>query len=101
MYNCNKPFVGGLITANDFKGVVDTASILTAKVYSHNRKKDVEGISPSQLFVLAFIFVLTFLYFIFLFYGVEHQNYDLKLTAYFILAVASFIALLNTILNFY
>ena len=47
MYNCNKPFVGGLITANDFKGVVDTASILTAKVYSHNRKKDVEGISPS------------------------------------------------------
>ena len=45
--------------------------------------------------------MLTFLYFIFLFYGVEHQNYDLKLTAYFILAVASFIALLNTILNFY
>jgi hypothetical protein len=43
-YAENRRFLGGLISKKEFDSMVDTCSKLTAKVYSHNRKKDVEGI---------------------------------------------------------
>lgn len=100
MYNRNKPFIGGLITATEFKSAIDAASVLTAKVYSHNRKKDVEGISKTQQMILFCLMGLTLLYFILLFAGAKSNDNDVKLASYFTLAIVSFIAMVNLIFNF-
>ena len=100
MYNRNKPFIGGLITATEFKSAIDAASVLTAKVYSHNRKKDVEGISYAQQNVLIFLIVLAIIYFVLLFSGVRSNDNDIKLSSFFTLAIVAFIALVNLVFNF-
>jgi hypothetical protein len=41
----NRPYLGGVIKMREFNGIIDTCSQITGKVYSHNRKKDVEGIN--------------------------------------------------------
>jgi hypothetical protein len=90
-----------LISSKDFKSAIDTASVLTAKVYSHNRKKDVEGISNTQVMIMLFCCLLVLIYFIFMYYGILNDSYDMKLTAYFLLIISCFITIVNGVINFY
>ena len=41
MYSKNKKYIRGLITRKEFDDIIDTASAISAKAYSHNRKADV------------------------------------------------------------
>jgi len=100
-YNRLKPYVGGLISSKDFKSAIDTAAVLTAKVYSHNRKKDVEGISNMQVLIMLFCCLLVVIYFIFMYYGILNDSYNMKLTAYFLLLISCFITIVNGVINFY
>ena len=73
---------------------------LTAVVYSHNRKKDVEGIpTVVVLFLfLAAIFMLTFIFL--LYYGIRDESTDEKIAGFFMLGFSVAITCVIAIVNF-
>ena len=74
-------------------------STLTAKAYSINRKKNVEGISDRISYTLLLNTLLLVADFFIMYYGVYHDSFDLLITSFLILTVSigisSFIALMN------
>ena len=79
--------------------MVDTCSKLTAKVYSHNRKKDVEGIPQSVILSLGFSTILMLCYFFLMYYGIRDDNEQIRIAGFFILAISVFITTIIGIVN--
>ena len=76
MYPPSRRLLGGLISSEEFRNVVDTSCKLTAKVYSHNRKKDVEGIPTTLTLVLTLASILVFAYFACIYVGITNPDYE-------------------------
>lgn len=70
-------------------------------VYSHNRKKDVEGLSVPHV-VALFLSVLMLLCFIFLvYYGIRDNDEHIRIAGYFMLGIAGFIVSILGLVNFF
>jgi hypothetical protein len=93
-YEDQKPYIGGLLNKKEFNDIVDKASKLTALVYSHNRKKDVEGIRPSIKFGLIFSSILLICYIFLMYYGIRDENDKLKIAGFFLLGISAFNAMI-------
>ena len=85
----------------EYNGVVDTCSQIVAKVYSHNRKKDVEGINNWVLISLLLSTILLFIFFFLLYYGIRDNNANLRIAGFFILGISVLITLVIGIINFF
>ena len=73
-YDLNHEFIGGLLNREEFNEVIDKASKMTAMVYSHNRHKDVEGVSKPVVHALGFSTVLFLCYIFLMYYGIRDNN---------------------------
>jgi len=100
-YPENRRFLAGLISKKEFDSMVDTCSKLTAKVYSHNRKKDVEGIPQSVILSLFFSSVLLLVFFFLMYYGIRDDNEKTRIAGFFMLAISVFITTIIGIVNFF
>lgn len=102
LYRTNREHLKGLILREEeFDPIIDTCSKLTAKVYSHNRKKDVEGISMLVVFALSISAIILFAYFFLMYYGVRDQNQRMIIAGYFMLGISVFITTIIMIVNFF
>ncbi len=88
LYRPHKSQLGGLISHEEFDNCVDTVSVITAKVYSHNRKKDVQGIPLLLTITLALATLMVLVYFFLMFYGISDSEHSLKVIGLFLLAVS-------------
>ena len=70
----NRPYSGGIIKMKEFNGILDTCSQITAKVYSHNRNKEVEGISKGVIMSLGLSTVLLLVFFFLMYYGIRDDD---------------------------
>ena len=50
---------------------------------------------------MLFCCLLVVIYFIFMYYGILNNSYNMKLTAYFLLLISCFITIVNGVINFY
>ena len=98
LFKKNKRFLGGLITCEEFDNCIDTAAKLTAKVYSHNRKKDVEGIPIGINLTLAFASSLILAYFFLMYFGIKQKKEGFRTLAIFLLAISVFIVIVLTVI---
>lgn len=80
--------------------MVDTCSKLTAKVYSHNRKKDVEGIPQPVILSLGLSSVLLLCFFFLMYYGIRDDDEKARIAGFFMLAISVFITLVIGFVNF-
>jgi hypothetical protein len=88
-----------VLSKGEFNEAIDACCKFTAKVYSHNRHKDVEGIGKSVVIVLAFTSLLLIAYFFCLFYGIRDKNKDLRIAGYFCLGISVLLTSLVGIIN--
>ena len=95
----NKPYIGGLITKDEFDSIVDMSAKLVAKVYSHNRKKDVAGISWAVIITLCMTTLLLIGYFFLMYYGIRNGNLNLRIAGYFALAISVFVTSIIGLVN--
>ena len=72
---------------------------LVSKVYSFNRKKDIEGISWGVIITLAFTTIMLLAYFQIMYYGIRDDNVKLRIVGYFFLAVSVFVTSIIGIAN--
>jgi hypothetical protein len=82
-----------LISNNDFDNIIEGCAKITAMVYSHNRKKDVEGIRPSVVIALGFSSILMVIFIFLLYYGIKEDNENKRIAGFFILAVSVFVTI--------
>ena len=101
LYPDNKSYLGGLISEKEFNNCIDTAAKLTAKVYSHNRKKDVEGISLPVYLTLGLTSAMIFVYFFFMYFGIKDKKEGLTTIGIFLLAISVFIVIVLSIVNLF
>lgn len=97
----NRPYIGGTLKMKEFNGIIDTCSQIVGKVYSHNRKKDVEGINQYVLLSLGLSTALLFCFFFLMYYGIRDDNENARIAGFFILAISVFITLVIGIVNFF
>jgi hypothetical protein len=97
----NRPYIGGVLKMKEFNGIIDTCSQIVAKVYSHNRKKDVEGINQGVLLALGLSTALLFCFFFLMYYGIRDDNENARIAGFFMLAISVFITLVIGIVNFF
>ena len=71
LYKENRKYLRGVITKQEFNSIIDTCSKLTAKVYTYNRLKDVEGVSWSKVLALGLTTFLLILYVFLLYFGIS------------------------------
>lgn len=74
LYKPNRPYFGGLIKKDDFNQIIEGCAKITAMVYSHNRKKDVEGIRPAVIYSLAFSTMLMVVFVFLIYWGIRYDN---------------------------
>jgi hypothetical protein len=101
LYDQNKRYLGGLIEKDEFDSIVNSCSKYTAKVYSENRKIDVEGVSSYVGLGLFITTVMLFTYFFLLFYGIRNDNRKLKIAGYFLLGLSLLITILIAMRNYF
>ena len=101
VYAINQPFLIGLINKLEYAEVIDTASKLTAKAYSYNRKKDVEGISTTIVAILGLSTILLFSYFFLLYYGIRDNNEQARIAGFFFLGISVFLTSVIGCMNFF
>jgi len=94
-------YLGGIISRKEFDAVIDKSSKITAKVYSENRKADVEGIPSGIVATLAITTLLLVSYFFLLYYGIRDDNRKLKIAGFFLLAISVFVTANIGIRNFF
>ena len=99
LFKQNRQFLGGLFDRDEFDSVVDQSSKLVSKVYSHNRKKDVEGISMAVIISLCATTLLLFGYFFLMYYGIRDDKRELRIAGYFALAISVFVTSIIGIVN--
>mmetsp|Transcript_16962 Transcript_16962/g.12132 ORF Transcript_16962/g.12132 Transcript_16962/m.12132 type:complete len:151 (+) Transcript_16962:164-616(+) len=99
MWKENKHCLKGLMTKEEFESVVDMSSKLVAKVYSHNRHKDIEGLSWGIIITLGFTTALLFAYFFMIFYGIRDDNQKLRIVAYLLLSVSVIVTSIIGVMN--
>jgi hypothetical protein len=87
------------MSREEFDSVVDMSSKLVSKVYSHNRKKDVEGISKAVIITLAITTLLLLSYFFLMYYGIRDGNLKLRIAGFFALAISVFVTSIIGIVN--
>jgi len=97
----NRPYLGGVIKMKEFNGIIDTCSQITAKVYSHNRKKDVEGINMGIIIALGLSTVLLLCFFFLMYYGIRDDDEKARIAGFFLLAISVFITLVIGVVNFF
>lgn len=85
----------------EFNGIIDTCSQITAKVYSHNRKKDVEGINQGVIMALGLSTVLLICFFFLMYYGIRDDNEKARIAGFFLLAISVFITIVIGVVNFF
>lgn len=85
----------------EFNGIIDTCSQLTAKIYSHNRKKDVEGINQWVQWSLGFATVLLICFFFLMYYGIRDDNNGSRVAGFVLLAISVAITLVIGTINFF
>ena len=100
-YKMNKQFLGGLITEEEYNTIVDKCSRLTADVYSHNRKKDIEGVLMMINIALSFSIALLLCYAFLMYYGIRDDGGKQRIAAFFLLGISVFIASVIGIINFF
>mmetsp|Transcript_27639 Transcript_27639/g.26661 ORF Transcript_27639/g.26661 Transcript_27639/m.26661 type:complete len:234 (+) Transcript_27639:44-745(+) len=88
MWSENKAYLKGLMSKDEFESVVDMSSKLVSKVYSHNRKKDIEGLSWALIIALFIATVLLLCYFFMVYYGVRDENQPLRIVGYICLGLS-------------
>jgi hypothetical protein len=66
--------LGGLISKDDFNNIIEGCAKITALVYSHNRKKDVEGISIHNIVALGIATILMICFIFLLYYGIRDDK---------------------------
>ena len=87
------------MSKDEFNDAVDACSKLTAQVYSHNRKKDVEGISLGLIITLVLSSLLLISYFFLVYYGIRDKNLKLRIAGYFALGISVLVTSIIGILN--
>ena len=87
------------MTKDEFNSVVDMSSKLVSKVYSHNRKKDVEGISWAVIITLCITTLLLLGYFFLMYYGIRNGDLNLRIAGYFALSISVFVTSIIGIVN--
>ena len=87
------------MSKKEFNDAVDTCCRMTAKVYSHNRNKDVEGISYAVIISLAITSLLMIAYFFLLFYGIRDKQTNLRIAGYFCLGISVLVTSIIGIVN--
>jgi len=97
----NRPYIGGVLKMKEYNGIIDTCSTIVAKVYSHNRNKDVEGINKFVMYSLMISTVMLFTFFFLLYYGIRDDNANLRIAGFFILGISVLITLVIGIVNFF
>jgi hypothetical protein len=100
-YKENRPYIGGLITKDDFNTIIEGCAKITAMVYSHNRKKDVEGIRPAVIVALAISTMMLFCFIFLLYYGIRDDNENERIAGFFMLGVSVFITSVIGLINFF
>lgn len=100
-FKMNKQFLGGLITEEEFNSIVDKCSRLTADVYSHNRKKDIEGVPLLVNISLGLSIILLFCYVILMYYGIRDDDEKERIAGFFLLGISVFIASVIGVINFF
>lgn len=101
LYKPNRSYIGGLISKEEFNQIIEGCAKITAMVYSHNRKKDVEGIRPSIIYALGFSTILMVIFVFLMYYGIRNDNENQRITAFFCLGVSVFITTVIVIVNFF
>eukprot|EP00347_Sterkiella_histriomuscorum_P001435 403372047 len=86
---------------NEFNGIIDACSQITAKVYSHNRKKDVEGINQGVIIALGLSTVLLLCFFFLMYYGIKDDDQRARIAGYYSLAISVFITKVIGVANFF
>ena len=101
LYKKNRPYLGGLISRKDFDDIVEGCAKITAKVYSHNRIKDVEGVSNIVMLSLALASVLMICFIFLLYYGIRDDRTQEKIAGFFMLGFAVAITTIIGVINFF
>jgi hypothetical protein len=101
MYKQNRKFLGGLIQRTDFDQIIEGCGKITALVYSHNRKKDVEGISTHIIISLGFSTILMICFIFLLYYGIRDEDESMRISGFFLLGVSVFITTVIGVVNFF
>ena len=101
LYKSNRQYLGGLISRKDFDNIVEGCAKLTALVYSHNRKKDVEGIPNIIMFFLALSSCMMISFIFLLYYGIRDDNTKSKIAGFFMLGISVGITTIIGLINFF
>ena len=101
LYKLNKPYLGGLINRQDFDNIIEGSAKITAMVYSHNRKKDVEGIPSYVMVSLGFSTILLLCFIFLLYYGIRDEDSNTCIAGFFTLGVSVFITMVIGVVNFF
>ena len=76
LFKPNREYLGGLIERKKFNKIVENCMKIAAKAYSHNRKKDVEGISTLVILLLILSSALMLCFVFLLYYGIRDDSRD-------------------------
>lgn len=101
LYKPNRKYLGGLISRKDFDNIIEGCAKITAMVYSHNRKKDVEGISTPIILALSFSSILMLCFIFLLYYGIRDDNQNERIAGFFMLGISVFITTVIGFVNFF
>lgn len=101
LYKQNRSYLGGLISRQDFDNIIEGSAKITAMVYSHNRKKDVEGIRPFVIVSLGFATLLLLCFIFLLYYGIRDDDNNTRIAGFFCLGISVFITSTIGAVNFF